>query len=81
MVCWSHRIREKSLKHFVSNGFKVLAASYCDERTLQTSHEWAQSADNYQDDVVGFMYTTWNGQYGLLGDFGDMVKNVERGLE
>jgi len=72
IVCWYHKIREKSLKFFSDLGFRTLAGAYYDGDTLDNPKDWLESLDRTPG-ATGIMYTTWRNKYALLGGFGDMV--------
>ncbi len=69
MVCWWHEIRNLSLKHFSSLGFRTLGSSSGD---LEVARDWLVSLDATPG-VCGIMYTTWQDEYETLGPFGDLV--------
>jgi len=72
IVCWNHRVRDKSLEHFSRLGYQTIAAAYYDSDDLENVKTWLESLDRTQG-ATGIMYTTWLNKYGLLGAFGDLV--------
>ena len=72
IVCWYHRLRRESLKHFSDLGFQTLAGAYYDADTLDNPRDWLQALDETPG-AQGIMYTTWQNKYDLLGPFGDLV--------
>ncbi len=72
IACWWHRMRDKSLAHFSSLGFKTLGASYYDADDLENPKDWLASLDATPG-ALGIMYTTWQNRYELLAPFGDLV--------
>jgi len=71
-VCWWHQMRDRSLAHFSSLGFRTLAAAYYDADDLQNVRDWLLSLDTTPG-ALGIMYTTWQNKYALLAEFGDLV--------
>jgi hypothetical protein len=69
IVCWYGSRRDKSLKHFSSNGFRTLGSSAGD---LNAARGWLKSMDATEG-AVGMMYTTWGEDYSILPDFGKLV--------
>jgi hypothetical protein len=72
IMCWYHRIREKSLAHFSGEGFRTCGAAYYDAKDLTGSREWLESLKKTPG-ARGVMYTSWEKKYALLGKFGDLV--------
>ena len=72
IVCWYHKLRQESLKHFSSLGFKTLAGAYYDGDTLDNPRDWLEALEKTPG-AEGIMYTTWQNKYDLLGPFGDLV--------
>ncbi|MBT3376487.1 MAG: hypothetical protein HN742_41565 [Lentisphaerae bacterium] len=77
--CWRHSTRDKSMRFFAENGFKTQAAAYYDTDTLDTCRDWLKTA-NETPNCTGIMYTTWRKKYGLLADFGDLIRAQSRPL-
>ncbi|MCS7252505.1 MAG: carbohydrate binding domain-containing protein [Armatimonadota bacterium] len=72
IAVWGGTPREKSLKFFEEQGFKMLIACYYDADTLRDVEGWLNLAKNAKN-VRGFMYTTWERKYKLLEGFGRLV--------
>jgi hypothetical protein len=72
IACWYYEVREKSLRHFSSLGFKTLGAGYYDADNLDNPKGWLEALD-VTPGACGIMYTTWLNKYDLLADFGDLV--------
>jgi hypothetical protein len=72
IMCWNHKIRNKSLPFFSDRGFRTMGAAYYDSGDLQNSRDWLDSLMRTPH-AQGILYTTWEKQYGLLPDFGDLV--------
>lgn len=69
IVCWYHRMRDKSLAHFSSNGFRTFGSS---SGSLDVARGWLESLDKTPNSV-GIMYTTWSANFEGLAAFGDLV--------
>ena len=74
IVCWYHKVREKSLAHFSKLGFRTLGSS---SGGLDVARSWLESLDKTPG-AVGIMYTTWSENFDLLADFGDLVSSHNR---
>ena len=72
IACWYYEMREKSLRHFSSLGFRTLGAGYYDADSLDNPKGWLEALDATPG-ACGIMYTTWLDKYDLLGAFGDLV--------
>jgi hypothetical protein len=72
MAVWGGGVREKSLKFFQDEGFRVLVACYYDADDLDAVKGWLAAAKP-NPNVQGFMYTPWQKKYQLLPAFGDMI--------
>jgi hypothetical protein len=72
IVCWYYEVRNASLKHFSSLGFKTMAGAYYDADNLDNPKGWLESLDETPG-ACGILYTTWLNKYDLLGSFGDLV--------
>ncbi len=72
IMCWYHKIRDKSLTFFSKKGFRTLGAAYYDAKDLSSSREWLTSLTQTPN-AQGIMYTTWLKKYALLADFGDLT--------
>ncbi len=77
VVCWSHRIREESLAHFSSLGFKTLAGAYYDGSSLDNPRDWLKVLERTKG-ATGIMYTTWQNKYELLIPFAKLLSERPR---
>ncbi len=73
MTVWGGEPREKSLQFFAEHGFRTLVACYYDADNLKDVEGWLDVARGVRK-VRGFMYTPWEKKYGLLADFGDLLR-------
>ena len=73
IAVWGGGPNEKSLRFFADQGFETLAACYYDADNLDDVKGWLRVAKGVPK-VQGFMYTSWEKKYKLLGDFGDLLK-------
>ena len=72
ITVWGGKAREKSLKFFSENGFRILIANYYDADDLNDAKEWLEISKNIQG-IQGFMYTTWEQKYQLITDFSKLI--------
>ena len=72
VVNWNHGKRESSLRFFADRGHRQLIAGYYDN-PLTELDDWKVSAARVPG-VIGFMYTTWRGDYGQLEAFAGRVR-------
>jgi len=72
IAVWGGPARPRSLRFFADHGFESLVACYYDADNLDDVKKWAQLAAQTPH-VRGFMYTTWQRKYQLLGDFADLL--------
>jgi hypothetical protein len=72
IACWYYNVRDKSLRHFSSLGFRTLGAAYYDADNLDNPKGWLEALDATPG-ACGIMYTTWLNKYDLLAAFGDLV--------
>jgi len=77
ITCWSHRIRDRSLRHFSRLGFATIGAAYYDS-DLENCRDWIKSL-KATPGARGIMYTTWRRNYDLMDDFGDLVMKEMKG--
>ncbi|HUU26841.1 MAG TPA: hypothetical protein VM123_03440 [archaeon] len=77
IVCWYHKMRDKSLPHFSGLGFRTMAGAYYDADDLENVKDWLVSLDKTPG-ASGIMYCSWSNKFGLLGDFGDLVSKHRR---
>ena len=75
IMCWNHRIRDKSLGFFSKQGFRTYGAAYYDADDLTNPKEWIDSLSKTPN-ARGIMYTTWEKKYRLLAGFGDLVSGI-----
>lgn len=73
MAVWGGAPREQSLRFFADKGFATLVGCYYDADDLKDVQGWLTLARGLPG-VRGFMYTPWQKKYGLLGAFGDLVR-------
>ena len=73
MGVWGGEPRERSLRFFAEQGFRTLVACYYDADDLKEVQGWLGIASQLRK-VRGFMYTPWQKKYGLLADFGDLLR-------
>ncbi len=79
IAVWGGGLRERSLKFFQDEGFRMLVACYYDADNLNDVRAWVAAAEHYPK-VQGFMYTPWQKKYELLPAFGDLITPVQRSL-
>ena len=72
VVNWNHGKRDQSLKFFADRGNPQLIAGYYDNDWSELQ-DWKTSAANVHG-VIGYMYTTWRGDYANLEKFAQRVK-------
>lgn len=72
IACWNHRVREQSLAHFDSLGFRTMACGYYDEDNISNDSTWVQALDATPR-ALGIMYTSWLHKFELLDEWGDFV--------
>jgi hypothetical protein len=77
IMCWYHKIREKSLAFFSREGFRTFGAAYYDADDLTNPREWLASLRKTPS-ARGIMYTTWRKKYKLLAGFGDLVSGARQ---
>ncbi|HJN15151.1 MAG TPA: hypothetical protein QGH10_06670 [Armatimonadota bacterium] len=77
IAVWYHEKRVESLKFFSELGYETLAGAYSDGDTLDNPKDWLAELDKTPR-ARGIMYTTWQSKYGLLADFGDLVRDHEK---
>jgi hypothetical protein len=74
IVCWYHKIRAESLRHFDRLGHKTIAGAYYDSDNLDNPKDWLGALDDTPN-AQGIMYTTWQNKYDLLPDFGRLLQS------
>ena len=70
---WNFGRRDASLKFFATRGYRQIIAGYYDS-PLANLRLWMASAAGVHG-VIGYMYTTWRGDYQQLGAFAQMVRH------
>lgn len=74
IAVWGGDPRPASVQHFARLGFPMLFACYYDQPDLEGVRGWLELARAQERRLVrGFMYTTWEKNYSLLGDFARLV--------
>jgi hypothetical protein len=73
MAVWGGEPREKSVRFFAQEKFPMLIACYYDAEDLKDVKAWLKLSQQ-SSRVRGMMYTPWEKKYGLLGDFGDLLR-------
>ncbi len=71
IVCWYHKLRNESMHHFSSQGFKTLACVNSDKGVGEIK-DWLQALKNTPD-ANGAMYTSFENDYTKLASFGRVV--------
>jgi len=72
IAVWGGKPREKSLEFFYKQGFKVLIACYYDADNMDDVKGWYEISKKFNN-IVGFMYTTWERKYEFLKDFAKIL--------
>jgi hypothetical protein len=70
---WNHGERDKSLKFFADRGHRQIVATYYDDESMKQTRDWLASASG-QGSVIGYMYTTWRGDYAKMEDFAKLCQ-------
>ena len=65
---WNHGKRDQSLKFFADRGHRQVVATYYDDANLGQTRDWIKSARDDKS-VIGYMYTTWRGDYSKVEEF------------
>lgn len=73
VAVWGGEPRVESLRFFQEQGFDMLVACYYDAENLDSVQRWLEASGQF-DRVRGFMYTPWEKKYGLLPEFGDLLR-------
>jgi hypothetical protein len=66
---WNHGKRDQSLKFFADRGHKQVIATYYDDPDLRQTKDWLKTTAQTPAGVVGYMYTTWRGDYSKMEAF------------
>jgi hypothetical protein len=69
---WNFGRRAASLKFFATRGYRQIIAGYYDS-PLANLRLWMASAAGMHG-IIGYMYTTWRGNYHKLRAFAQMVR-------
>lgn len=72
IAVWGGAPRAESLSFFTREGFRTLIACYYDAPNLEEVKGWHELAQKTKG-VTGFMYTTWERKYELVGAFGKLL--------
>lgn len=72
IAVWGGAPRAESLNFFAREGFRTLIACYYDAPNLDEVKGWHELAQKTKG-VTGFMYTTWERKYELVGEFGKLL--------
>jgi hypothetical protein len=72
IVNWNYGKRDESLQFFAGRGNEQVIAGYYDG-DLSNWKNWLISAGKVKG-VVGYMYTTWQNDYGKLEAFAEMSR-------
>jgi hypothetical protein len=73
-VCWAHSTYSKSLAFFSGQGFHTMAAAYYDTGDLDGTRDWLEELKKTPGQM-GIIYTTWENDYTLLEEFGDLCSH------
>jgi hypothetical protein len=74
---WNGGKARESLAFFDGRGHRQLIAGYYDVADLSNFQTWDAAARDVKG-VMGFMYTTWSNQYGLLESYGKALESARR---
>jgi hypothetical protein len=80
LALWGGEPNAKSLRFCTEQGFQTLIACYYDANDLTDVKGWIGMAQKTPN-VRGFMYTPWQRKYGLLPEFGDLLRNSPKSTE
>lgn len=72
LVCWHFGIRDKDLPFFAARGLGIVAGAYYDAKDVSRDEKWVETL-NRTKGATGLLYTTWEGRYGQLENFGNMI--------
>ena len=70
---WNGDKAAESLRFFADRGHQQIIAGYYDVADLSNFRHWDSAARNVRG-VIGFMYTTWQANYGLLERYGAAMR-------
>lgn len=71
LVCWDYKLRNESMQHFSSLGFKTLASIHSDKGADEV-RDWLQVMKKTSGSS-GAMYTSFENDYTKLASFGGVV--------
>jgi hypothetical protein len=72
IVNWNYGKRDESLKFFADRGHRQVIAGFYDG-PLDRDRNWLASSKKVSG-VVGFMYTTWRGDYSKIEEYARVVR-------
>ena len=72
IVNWNYGKRDESLKFFADRGHRQIVATYYDDESMKQTRNWLGSARE-QGSVIGYMYTTWRGDYSKMEEFSKLL--------
>ena len=73
IAVWGGEPREKSLEFFLKENFKVIIACYYDSE-IEKVKKWYELSKKFNN-ILGFMYTTWQKKYDLLKSFSEIISS------
>jgi hypothetical protein len=69
---WNGGKARESLEFFAKRGHRQVAAGFYDSGSLENFRKWDRAASGVPG-VVGFMYTTWRGDFHLMKAYGEAM--------
>jgi hypothetical protein len=75
IVNWNYGHRDDSLKFFADRGHPQLIAGFYDG-SLDRDRNWLASSKKVKG-IVGFMYTTWRGDYSKIEEYAKVVRGPQ----
>ena len=75
---WNHEKRDQSLKFFADRGHRQVIATYYDDADLGQTRDWLKTTAQAPKGVVGYMYTTWQGNYSKMEEFAKLCREGGR---
>jgi hypothetical protein len=73
---WNHGKRDQSLKFFAGRGHKQVIATYYDDPDFGQTKDWLKTVAQTPAGVVGYMYTTWRGDYSKMEEFAKLCRGA-----
>ncbi len=70
---WNGGHMRASLEFFAKRGHRQVIAGYYDGDSLENFRKWDEAAAGLPG-VLGFLYTTWRGDYHLLSEYGKAMR-------